>query len=399
MLESLSDRTVNANEPGTQRNGQQEAVRTSANHKYQLAPRRSSAWALQDHDDQGPVWQCLCKFPLPNGWVLSMTASCCSGEANVGATRESAGTWQLPSAPQYLSQFRIGGVSVELSGRNAADVALGPQLEPFRANLQSDVQIEVERVAHLAAGTGRIVFDSGSTWRLYGLDSGLQFDFLAAVFGDQPIKRLLVDSQFRRAKLLLNEECSATLGHPVEPLAYPLDELLIMHRLTQEHAIELHGCGIVRAYGKGILFVGHSGAGKSTTTRLWTERESVEVLSDDRIILRPEGSDVPPSKNRVGGIRMYGTPWHGEAMYASPGSGALQAIFILEHGAGNKLTELAPCEAVAELFARSFVPFHRHEYVAAALDFLQKVAAAVPCYRYAFEPNQSAVDAVRKLHD
>ena len=38
--------------------------------------------------------------------------------------------------------------------------------------------------------------------------------------------------------------------------------------------------------GLAILFVGHSGAGKSTTTRLWTERENVEVLSDDRIIVR-----------------------------------------------------------------------------------------------------------------
>ena len=41
------------------------------------------------------------------------------------------------------------------------------------------------------------------------------------------------------------------------------------------------------------LFVGHSGAGKSTTTRLWTAREDVEVLSDDRIIVRrDEGASV-----------------------------------------------------------------------------------------------------------
>ena len=83
----------------------------------------------------------------------------------------------------------------------------------------------------------------------------------------------------------------------VAPLEYPLDELLIMHRLTQERAIELHGCGIVRADGTGNLFVGHSGAGKSTTTRLWTEREDVEILSDDRIIVRRDEGAVEPSRS------------------------------------------------------------------------------------------------------
>jgi hypothetical protein len=337
-----------------------------------------------------------------------MGASDCLGEANVDIRRELVDAREVASGPHYLSQFRIGGVSVELSGYDAADVELGGRLEPFRANYPSDVQIEVERVAHLAAATSPSMFDSGSTWRLYGSDSGLQFDFLVAVFGERPIKRLLVDSRFRRAKLLLNDECTAILGHSVEPLAYPLDELLIMHRLTQETAIEVHACGIVRADGTGTLFVGHSGAGKSTTTRLWTEREKVEVLSDDRIILRT-GHDkdrrpgqltrFAPDQGGNHPIRMYGTPWHGEAMYASPANAPVRSIFILEHGSRNRLTELAPGDAASELFARSFVPFHRHEYVDAALEFLHEVVAAVPCYRYAFEPNESAVEAIQELRD
>ena len=208
----------------------------------------------------------------------------------------------------------------------------------------------------------------------------------------------------------------------------------------------MHGCGIVRADGTGNLFVGHSGAGKSTTTRLWTEVEDVEVLSDDRIIVRRDevrrGADTSAaempcggagSAERVGvlrlrdrsaartnhsaqddkasrdcsseddkkksGMRMYGTPWHGEAMYASPGSAELARIFILEHGHGNVITPLSLSQAVAELFARSFVPFHRHEYVESALAFLQEVVDAVPVYRYAFEPDRRAIDAILNFHD
>ena len=172
-----------------------------------------------------------------------------------------------------------------------------------------------------------------------------------------------------------------------------------MHRLTQEKGIELHGAGIVRADGVANLFVGHSGAGKSTTTRLWTAREGVQVLSDDRIIVRRDQNAASPSAAGHGGMRIYGTPWHGEAKFALPEDAPLERIFVLEHGFGNIVTRLSPSLAVAELFARSFVPFHRHEYVDSALKFLQEVVDAVPVYRYSFEPDQQAVDTVLNFHD
>ena len=287
--------------------------------------------------------------------------------------------------------FRIGGVSLEIRGGRESDVTLVPALAPFRAWTETpDIKIEVDWVAELPPVPGPLLFDSGTTWSVQRRDAGFQFDFGAPVFGEGPYKRLLIDRQFCRATLQMSEGSFARFPCAAVPLGYPLDELLIMHRLTQEKAIELHSCGIVRPDGTGNLFVGHSGAGKSTTTRLWTEREDVEVLSDDRMIVRSEPD---------AGMRMYGTPWHGEAAYASPESAPLQRIFVLEHGRGNVVTRLSPPQAVVELFARSFVPFHRHEYVDSALQFLEEVVAAVPCYRYAFEPNASAVERILEFRD
>jgi hypothetical protein len=298
------------------------------------------------------------------------------------------------SAAAHRSEFRVGGVAVEIAGQCHRDVTLLPSLEPFRVQTQvSDINIRVEWADRLGSANGRKLFDSGSVWRLYEDEAGFRFDFRTPALGERPYKRLLVDERFRRAILQMNGECFAAASFSAIPLDYPLDELLIMHRLAQEKAIELHACGIVRADGTGNLLVGHSGAGKSTITRLWTAHEDVEVLSDDRIIVRRDLLD------NLAGIRMYGTPWHGEAMYASPGSAPLARIFILHHGHGNVLTRLSPSRAVAELFARSFVPFHRYEYVDSALEFLQEVVDAVPCYRYAFEPNESAVERILELHD
>lgn len=299
----------------------------------------------------------------------------------------------------YRSNFCVAGISVELSGSRPQDVVLVPTLEPFRTEHQnSDLTIDIQWAESFSPPPDTELFDSGSVWRLYANDQEFQFDLCAPILGEQPYKRLIIDNRFERASLTMNARYfSENLCAPA-PLDYPLDELLLMHRLTREAAIELHGCGIVRADGTGNLFVGHSGAGKSTTTRLWNEREKVEVLSDDRIIIRRNTAEERLGPY-PGGILMYGTPWHGEARYASPASAPISRIFILEHGKGNLLTRLSSSQAVAELFARSFVPFHRHEYVDHALDFLHEVVDAVPVYRYCFEPDTRAVDRILEFHD
>jgi hypothetical protein len=315
---------------------------------------------------------------------------------------------------------------LQVAGEWGADMNLDPTVWPFRVEPGvADITVQVRWVDTLYPPRRRQLFDSGCIWRLHENSSGLQFDFGARA-GGTPYKRLLVDDRFRVATLFLSREFFTNRGTAV-PLEYPLDELLIMHRLTQERAIELHGSGIVRANGVGNLFVGHSGAGKSTTTRLWTEREDVEVLSDDRIIVRPDEPkktllpgdsrkkeeilrphddsasqthySAQGDREKATGMRMYGTPWHGEAMFASPNSAPLTRIFVLEHGHANVITRLSRSQAVAELFARSFVPFHRHEYIDSALSFLEQLADSVPCYRYSFEPDHFAVDKIRHFHD
>jgi hypothetical protein len=294
----------------------------------------------------------------------------------------------------YCSRFRVGGVSVALSGECGADVTLVPNLLSFRADSEfPDISISVAWAGKLPRARGRRLFDSGSVWSLYECEEGFQFDFSTPIIGELPYKRLIVDDQFRRAQLLLSRECFEN-RNAAFPLEYPLDEVLITHHLAHERAIELHGCGIVGPDGASNLFVGHSGAGKSTTAGLWSAHEDVDVLSDDRIILRENAV-----RGESGQVVMYGTPWHGEAAFASPASAPLARILILEHGRGNTLTRLSPGQTVVELFARSFVPFHRHEYVDSALSFLERVANSVPCYRYAFEPDQGAVERILGFRD
>src|SRR6266516_6185768 len=129
---------------------------------------------------------------------------------------------------------------------------------------------------------------------------------------------------FASTKVTLN---SSLLPEHAWPLEYPADELLITNYLAHHGlGVEVHGCGLVDSETGGHLFLGHSGAGKSTSTMLWKSLRNCQILSDDRIILRLRNCE----------LWMHGTPWHGEAAFASPGDSRLKRIFILHHGERNR---------------------------------------------------------------
>ncbi|MFY9561901.1 MAG: hypothetical protein WAQ52_16835 [Terriglobales bacterium] len=306
-------------------------------------------------------------------------------------------------AGQYRSRFAIAGITVEVQGDDPKSADLGPQLLPFASEDDThDIELRVEWGSNIKPWRGRQLFHSGCLWSVQELADGFLFDFTTERFGSRPYKRLLVDEQFRMARVILNRECLAS-DDASRALEYPLDELLITHYLSLGRGVELHACGLVGDDGASFLFVGHSGAGKSTATRLWKRHIPVEVLSDDRIIVRARSTGMPA---KGGGQEcpphtffMHGTPWHGEAAFASPARAPIQRIFLLEHGSGNRIERLSRSAAVGELLARSFTPFYQPRFVDPVLALLEEMVESLPCYRFYFVPDRSAVETILAFRD
>ena len=227
------------------------------------------------------------------------------------------------------------------------------------------------------------MFDSGMVWSLFERGREYVFRFASPMVGPLPYKELRISKDYRRGEVILHEPYHR--GRSVDPLEYPLDELLVVNRLGQGLGCELHACGIVDEDGRGWIFCGHSGAGKSTLARLWTER-GVTVLSDDRIILRATD----------GSIRMFGTPWHGEAGFAVATSAPLAGILVLEHAPVNRIKPLGKLDIISELMARAFLPFYDTVALDTALDTLTAVASVVPSGRFGFVPDETAVAHVQQ---
>lgn len=288
-----------------------------------------------------------------------------------------------PNKAQRLA-FRVGGTGFSLFSDEAIEMALDPGLRDFVVEPNAgDIQIQVEWTESLEIPPGQPLFNSGGLWRLFEESGGYRFYFSTPYLGASPYKAAWFDAEFKCGHLLLFRPYFDE-SKPIYPLEYPLDELLMIHRLACGEGVETHAVGIVDEGGLGHLFLGHSGAGKSTTARLWKSESNAQVLSDDRIILRV----------REGRIWMYGTPWHGDAGIASPESAPLSRIYLLEHSDRTQLESVAPGRAAAELFTRSFVPHHSPKGLQFTLQFLDRVAREIPCSIFRFLPDKSAVEAI-----
>lgn len=286
--------------------------------------------------------------------------------------------------PLVLEVARIG---LEV---RAADPAIRLVAEPAHVPFLAEASVEdCARVllgpasGRAARQSGRTLFETGSVWRLEEVGDQRLLTFRSPIFGREPYLAVEFDREYTRG------EGETLVGGPIlnqnelHPFVYPFDEVVFLARLSRGRGVLVHACGLVIG-GRGLLFLGTSGAGKSTTARLWKERGGVTILSDDRIVIRSEG----------GGYRIYGTPWHGEDGWETPSSARLDAVFILDQAPRNRIQEMSPSAAVAQMMVRAFPAMWDQQGLEFAVRFLADLTGRVPVRKLQFLPDRTAVDCV-----
>ena len=276
--------------------------------------------------------------------------------------------------------IRIGDVPIAVeSDARLPDWEILPAYRPFITDDKGDV------VLGLHSGipdtpTGKKVFDSSPIWTLHHHNHTSVFKIFNHFAG---LKRVLVlPPDLKRADLYFEEK----YDHFLSPFAGPAMELLMINYLARAGGVILHACSIERQ-GKGYLFAGQSGAGKSTLATLWDQQKGVEVLSDDRTIVRKQD----------GQFRIYGTPWHGDATFGSARGVKLERIFFLGHGRKNAVADLQGAGAMLQFLQCSFPPYWDAPGMESAMEIFEELATRVTCHELAFKPDDSAIGFVEGI--
>jgi hypothetical protein len=143
-------------------------------------------------------------------------------------------------------------------------------------------------------------------------------------------------------------------------------------------AVLMHASGAVRS-GDGFLFVGASGAGKST----------VADLSQDRTVINDEVCLV---EFGAGGAMLCSTPFNGLYRRKHAARAPLRAVVLLAHGSAHRLEPVGAADAVAALTGQVVAPLGLEDALSPRvsvrmLDMAGRLAAAAPVLRLVFTPD------------
>jgi hypothetical protein len=293
------------------------------------------------------------------------------------------------------ANLSIAGVNYVLSSRHPVDLGgLPASYDPFRGIASAcpealDIAIRIEVGSAPHGGSLTALFDTGAAWVMLRDCDHYQITLNARALRGEDLWTAQVARDVSRATVFCGEQMVRRTEHGIaiaNPITYPLDQILLMHLLARHEGALVHAVG-ARIGGKALIFAGRSGAGKSTLARLLAGRRGLELLSDDRIVVRKVNS----------AFMAYGTPWPGDQGAALNDKATLYGICFLRHADADHIEPLTPSQALERLLPVTSVPWYDGEVVSGVLAFLDDLLARVPTFELHFKPSTGVADLVEEL--
>lgn len=251
-----------------------------------------------------------------------------------------------------------------------------------------DISVDIAAMNNIDMQGIPLIFDSGQSWSMHKQDNTYYIAYnrptpsnpFWVARGNQDFS---IVTLFYNASIAGNGRDSGIIPNPVR---YPLDQIILMHYLAHRGGIMVHASGI-EINGKGYIFAGRSGAGKTTISTQFLARHYSGLLSDDRVIVRVIDH----------AFRVFGTPWPGEGGIASNTSAPLAGIFFLSHAVFNRIEELSPQRTIGKLLPVVSIPWYDRATVPDVLDFCSNLITEVPSYELFFKPDIEVTDVFQEF--
>jgi MoaA/NifB/PqqE/SkfB family radical SAM enzyme len=294
---------------------------------------------------------------------------------------------------KHCRYFQIAGITVRIeSDLNFNEIKFDKKFESFSVTgpgednvtflhhfempdlKDKDLGVELYRKAPWA------ISRNNGTWYYRGISSDPsdpELDRIATFSSDH--SHAMIYSPPEVARLICRN------GWPSLSL-FPTDQIWLAPLLADRHAVLLHSAGVA-LNGQGMLFVGHSDAGKSTIVTMLKNAKDLaglknlsglncEILCDDRNVIRRWNE----------GWRIHGTWSHGDVPDVSNSSAPLRAIFFLKQDNYNLLAPLMDRKEIwRRLLATLIKPMVTAEWWRKELDALERLVDETSFYTMHFD--------------
>jgi hypothetical protein len=305
--------------------------------------------------------------------------------ATPGLPLEGSEEWQW----HHRRYYRIADITIQVdSDLPILETTFDPKFKLFEAHGPGEDTVSLRH--HFALpdlnrhDLGREVYRR-PPWAIYRREDGWVYLGIAPTADDPSLHRVvLFNSDHSRAVIFNFGEQLFRHGNMHSLTFFPTDQVWIGRLLADRQGFYLHSSGVILE-GQGLLFVGHSEAGKSTAARLFAAY--AEILCDDRNIVR----------RSVDGWRVYGTWSHGEVPSVSCNDAPLRAVLFLERAAENGLVALDDRrEIVRRLLGCVIRPLVTADWWNETLALVERLARETPCYVMRFDRSGAIVGVLRR---
>lgn len=162
--------------------------------------------------------------------------------------------------------------------------------------------------------------------------------------------------------------------------------LLYTFRTSPYETLMVHA-SVIRHNEGGYVFLGRSGTGKSTHSRLWLNNiEDSVLLNDDNPVIRIINGEAI----------VFGTPWSGKTHCYKNESVPLKAVVRLSQAPYNKITRNIPLQAYASLMPACSCMRWDRTSTDALHRTVEKVISRVKCWHLECLPDADAAHTCHK---
>lgn len=288
--------------------------------------------------------------------------------------------------------YTIGGLTIQVNSELPfAHSTFGEKFNEFDTERTDEPDIIIDlyfkdRQLDLS-NLGRLVHNSGSRKIFEKNGSWIYLPRVTDNTDLRPPSQVVVcNSTHNRIKVYNTSDVSFHKGNMQSLTMTSTDLIFLTRTFALLKGCFFHSSGLVTD-GKGLMFLGHSGVGKSTIAKMLI-KEGAKLLCDDRILVRTGNKP----------ITLYGNWHHGELPEVSSASAPLAAMFFLEQANDNSIIEISKSlEKLDRILPVLIHSVTTEKWWSDTLSTIDDIIQNIPMYLLRFDKSGEIVPLLRNL--